>query len=414
MVTSGKVLVLSMLFAAAAAGFAAADGAQPNAVAVAVAVEMASGNTISANAAPAGSSATNAAPAPDAPAANAPPASAPEPGPAPRTLYVDDHGMDGAAGSQSAPIRTIAEAVELARPGDTVLVRDGIYNTPLRITKGGSMVAPLVIAAEHPGGAIIDGATTPPGTDLVVIGASHVTFRGFSVRNATRSGVSVWAVTDVTIDDNFVTGSHRAGIWIGAAGPGPSQGNRIIGNTVVGNCLENSARNWPSGWPRAIAVDLSTGVLVSGNVVWQNYGEGIGLLSTQSSTVAGNIVFDNFSVGIYLDNAPHSNVTGNLVFSTGDSRYYRSGAPAAGIVIANEVVPYPMPSDSISVTGNRLINAGEVHYMWFKPDAQLTNSIIAPNISQPTITWSKFARIAGSMTAIPVVSWLRCGPVLHC
>jgi hypothetical protein len=68
-----------------------------------------------------------------------------------RTLHVDatggDNSRDGLA-AESA-LATIQRALDLAQPGDSVLVRPGIYHEHLVLTRGGTAEAPLRIMADQ-------------------------------------------------------------------------------------------------------------------------------------------------------------------------------------------------------------------------------------------------------------------------
>ncbi|MEJ1936231.1 right-handed parallel beta-helix repeat-containing protein [Nostoc sp. NIES-2111] len=331
-----------------------------------------------------------------------------------RTIYVAPNGTDDATGTSVWPIRTINQAVKVAVAGDKIIVRDGVYQEIVQVWKGGTKTRPLQIVAEHKGLAVIQGTGTPWDTDLVAITADNVQFSGFTVRGSTRSGISVWKASDVLVADNTVTESQRAGIWVGAPGLGQSTRVRIIGNTVINNCLENSDLSWTGGWPRAIAVDVSTVATISKNVVAQNYGEGIGLLSTQNAKINKNSVFDNFSVEIYLDNAPQSTVTQNIVFSTADTSFFRTGNPAYGILIANEATEFYMPSRKIRVTGNTLIGSGTATYVGVDHQGSLIESTIRPNTARATMNRDALIKSISRLVKIPVASLLPCSSVLLC
>ena len=331
-----------------------------------------------------------------------------------RTIYVSPTGSDAAAGTTRSPMRTLAQALHRAGPGDKIIVRDGTYPEIVRILKGGTERRPLEIVAEHKGRAIITGTGTPLDTDLVTIAADHVRFRGFAVRDSSRSGIAVWMASNVAITDTIVSGSRRSGIWVGAPGLGQSDRIRIVGNTVTNNCLENQERTWSEGWPRAIAVDVSTATTITANIVAENYGEGIGLLSTQHVNVAGNVVFDNFSVGIYLDNAPLSTVTRNLLFSTGNTSFFRNGRPAFGILIANEPTQFYSPSQRITATGNTLVGSGNSTYVGVDGETGLIDSTIRPNLVRPWMRRADVIKLISRMVNASVSSLLTCGPILRC
>jgi parallel beta-helix repeat protein len=320
-----------------------------------------------------------------------------------KSIYVAPTGTDNAIGTLGWPVRTINQAMKIAVQGDKIIVRDGTYFGVVRIAKGGTSRKPIQIVAENTGMAVIQGTATALDTDLVVISASNVTFSGFAVRYATRSGIAVWNATNVTVANNIISGSQRSGIWAGGPGLGNSKQINITGNTVTNNCLENMARNWSGGWPRAIAVDVSTAITITANIVANNYGEGIGLLSTQGGKITGNVVFDNFSVEIYLDNSPQSTVTGNLVFSTGNSNFFRFDRPAYGVLIANEITAYPLPSKGIKATDNTLIGSGNAIYVGVDWEAKLISCTVSPNTVQPSMPRADLIALISHMVKASVV-----------
>lgn len=310
------------------------------------------------------------------------------------TLYVSPLGDDAAPGTASRPFLTISRAVARARAGDVVNVGPGTYGEIVRIGHSGKKGKPIIVQSTEPFGAVIDGSGTAADTDLVQITGNHVRFSGFRVQNARRSGISAWATSNVTIAGNSIVGSARAGIWLGQTRPGRSAANVIEANVVIGNCRENSGRHWRSGWPRAISADFSDNVTIRRNLVFQNYGEGIGILSAHGALIDRNVVFDNFSVNIYLDNAPQSTVTDNLAFTTGDHRFFRRGQPAKGVVIANEDTAYPYPSSGIRVIRNVLVGVGDVTYGDYGLGGGLVDSVIGPNRVLHAMRMSDLSRLA--------------------
>lgn len=55
-----------------------------------------------------------------------------------RQIHVAITGSDSASGTQSAPLRTIQHAAELAQPGDTVIVHAGVYRKRIDPPRGGT------------------------------------------------------------------------------------------------------------------------------------------------------------------------------------------------------------------------------------------------------------------------------------
>ena len=55
-----------------------------------------------------------------------------------RTIVVAPNGNDGGPGTAESPLRTISHAADAAMPGDTILVRAGIYRERVTPPRGGT------------------------------------------------------------------------------------------------------------------------------------------------------------------------------------------------------------------------------------------------------------------------------------
>lgn len=299
---------------------------------------------------------------------------------APADLYVSTTGRDSNPGTIDKPLATITRAVALSEPGDVVAVRGGTYKSVANVWKGGTKDDPLTIRAQAGETVILDGKGLGGDKDLVSITASWVTFEGFEVRNATRSGISVYAAHDVTIADNEVQNSRRNGIWIGGWREGQSYNQVVEGNVVHDNVQENAARTWGDGWARGIALDVTRNSVVRDNLVFDNYGEGLGSLSSSRVSFVGNTVHDNYSAQTYFDNSQYVTARDNLVFHTGDRDYYRGGKPGTGVLIANEYTEFQKRSTGYVVTDNTLAGVGapkyDGSYGW---GGGLSGSTLGPN-----------------------------------
>jgi hypothetical protein len=64
--------------------------------------------------------------------------------------HVDNGGSDAASGAETAPLRTIAEALVRAQPGDQIVLRQGVYREVLVANRSGTENAPIIIA-NYPG-----------------------------------------------------------------------------------------------------------------------------------------------------------------------------------------------------------------------------------------------------------------------
>lgn len=239
--------------------------------------------------------------------------------------YVSPTGSDTNPGTAAAPFKTFAKAISQLNAGDTLNVYAGVYNEQLKITKSGTSTSGITIQGLS-GKIIIDmkGASAA-GLD---VRGSYVTVSNLIVRNSREICVNLTG-SNITVNALVVheCGSH--GIQANNA-----SNINILNNGVFRTVLSNEARTASGGWGSAIKVRESTNVLIQGNIVYNNYGEGIGTRGT-NVTIRANTVYDNFSVNIYT-NSENALIERNLVYCTANSGFERNGQPAAGISMGEE------------------------------------------------------------------------------
>ncbi len=118
-------------------------------------------------------------------------------------LYVSPSGDDANPGTAEKPWRSLKKAAEAVKPGDTVIVRDGVYTAAageecvVTVRRGGTADQPIVFRAEHKWGAVVDGRdnATKLGWNLGRE-ARYVTIEGFEIRNLSACGIDSNAGTD--------------------------------------------------------------------------------------------------------------------------------------------------------------------------------------------------------------------------
>ncbi|MDB4939400.1 MAG: hypothetical protein JWP87_6372 [Labilithrix sp.] len=102
-----------------------------------------------------------------------------------RDIHVATTGTDGAAGTATAPHKSIVKAVATAQPGDCVKVHAGTYAETARIEfkTDGTPTQPIVVwSVDGRGKAVIDGANNRPGPG-VIIRQDNVVIDGFEFKN---------------------------------------------------------------------------------------------------------------------------------------------------------------------------------------------------------------------------------------
>ena len=315
-------------------------------------------------------------------------------------------------GSVTAPYLTIKQATRMARPGDEVVVRAGVYYDESVITCKGAAGLPIVIRPAHGEKVILDGSKLPAGTDLFTLHTTdYVDFAGFEVRNATRTAVVLWHASNTRVLDNDIHHAWRNGIYVGGDVTPAAFNITISGNQVHDNALENQYHTRTTGgWPAAVVVSRTDGATITANRIYNNDGEGLIALRSNSQLIESNEISDNYSMNLYLDNARFITANANLIHSS-NSRYFRNGKPAAGIGVANETKDVMNWSSDNVFTNNIVVGTrwgfyygnyesggglrntkilnntfyGSVeHIIQIDASSQHTNSVVRNNIFYPT------------------------------
>src|SRR5215216_159874 len=242
-----------------------------------------------------------------------------------RAYYVSPTGNDANPGTASAPFKTFAKANSVLTPGSTLYIYAGIYKQPLKITKSGTSTEQITVQPLG-GKAVIDlQYRAIPGVE---IRASYVTVKGLVVRKIRDVCVNLKGA-NLTVSELVISGCTSHGISVNH-----SVQIRILNSRVSRAVQSNHSRTLTSGWGSGIKVRLSKNVLIQGNTIYHNFGEGIGTRGT-NIIIRGNTVFDNYSVNIYT-NSQNVSIERNFVYCTPNSGYERNGLPAVGISLAEE------------------------------------------------------------------------------
>lgn len=286
-----------------------------------------------------------------------------------RTYYVSNQGDDDADGSDvGTAYRTIGRALEVAVPGDTVLIRAGTYHEELMLEGIGGPDLPITIRGEGDG-TVLDGQNVMS-MGLWCERCSNLIFEKLEIRNFTDVGIGVslssgitmrhlrvhhngtnpqlvdWEIegygiqaeesSDVTIENNDVyrngpqprmPGRLGTGIDTFALTDSVIRGNRshdntgggilvedgvrivVEGNEVVGNYLDASPDEW---WDGGLWLDGGHDVTVRDNVFRDNRGPGIQISDEDHQQpygylLEGNTVTGNY-YGVYIWNFGSSDV----------------------------------------------------------------------------------------------------------
>lgn len=192
------------------------------------------------------------------------------------TYCVSTKGSDKKSGSEAEPLRTVQKAADIARAGDTILVRGGVYREHLVLRFSGQKGKPIMLK-NHPG----ERAVIQPGElgeephgHGVLLQAEEgyqkpigwITIEGLEIRYG-WDGVKIYNAHDIVIRNCNIHHNWNQGIL--------GNGNRVLidRNTIAGN-----------GTNKEVAQNLLHGIYATGSVF----------------TITNNLIHSNTAYGIQV------------------------------------------------------------------------------------------------------------------
>jgi hypothetical protein len=172
------------------------------------------------------------------------------------TYYLSPGGSDSNPGTYTQPFRTVAKGVQIANPGDTIVLQDGTYpdeggNTGFLvwISKAGTASNWITMKAEHKGAAILDCQNTCAGYLYFDSGAAYWLVQGLVFENALSAGVdmnSTPAAHDLTFKGNVFMniGRYYTDSQYGMSGIYAGPGHYNL--TFDGNVFHDIGRTGPT------------------------------------------------------------------------------------------------------------------------------------------------------------------------
>lgn len=241
--------------------------------------------------------------------------------------HVATSGSDNNAGTSAKPFRSVQKAVNVAKPGDTILVHGGTYSGVLTIDRRSNpSAAPIVIRAAGDGTPTLTasfpklscGGSSPTSNRTVKIlrGSDYWTLDGLTIVNGVWiAGENAGSVSDADVRNRNLPGRKSydptaARNALPVLGVNPADGIRILNSRVVGRGIHSTAGRFGE-IRNSVISNIDCGV---GAAIWLN-------TFSDLWTLAGNHVHHVaasekhwMSEGIRLGRASsYATITGNLV-----------------------------------------------------------------------------------------------------
>jgi hypothetical protein len=200
------------------------------------------------------------------------------------TYYVATTGSDSNRGTEAAPFRTVAHAVDTMVAGDTTFVRGGTYREGLmRFRRSGTATAPIRLLAyrgESPAIECIEPGPPTYARFLIQHGSGYehamgwITIEGLEVRNC-WNGVKMYNGHDITIRNNWLHHNLSQGFL--------GNGTRVL---LDGNIINHNGPflTMPGSNQSHGVYANGTAWTVTNNLIYDNLGYGVQLNGSGTST----------------------------------------------------------------------------------------------------------------------------------
>lgn len=292
----------------------------------------------------------------------------------------------------------LEKAIRRAKPGETILLRGGVYGGGrVRATVNGAPGAPVTIRAFPKETPILDGTGVKMDlydTLFELTKSNHAVVDGIEVRHSAGRGINLHECANVAVRNCSI---HD--VQCRALG---GSGEKLLfeGNKVWNACLVNAENAFiksgkKGGWPAVVQTSMrddrraSADVTFRNNEVRDSWGEGIDAWFLDGGAIEGNTVRDCYSVLIYVDTAKNLRIDRNFCSITSE-RFYRTDlkSPPAGIHFSTEHYDFeipPLADENIVISNNLVIGSAHGISSWCdpsnrKPHNTYRNILVANNV----------------------------------
>jgi len=189
--------------------------------------------------------------------------------------------------------------VDSARPGDVILVGNGVFYENLIINKS--------VILRSIGDTVIDGQDN--GSTLK-LAADGVILEGLKIKNSSNEGINI--ISNNNILKNNTIDDCQIGIVVS-----DSKGNMIEANTIRNN--EDCG----------VVLQNSSNTILNYNYISNNAGDGLEINDGLDNLIKGNNVSDNGGDGIYIKNSKIDNILENMLLNNSNGIYLYEATESA-------------------------------------------------------------------------------------
>lgn len=272
------------------------------------------------------------------------------------SYYVAPNGNDAAAGTKTAPWKTMQKAASYLIAGDTVFVRAGSYTGTVEPSRSG-VAGKFITYAAYPGEeqkVILNGGSSK----FSLKGKSYIEIRGFKVSNVSGNAIDITGPgSNIVVSGNWLYNAKSS--CVGAWGVGwqvdpiKYSYRGLTAITVKDNKFQKCVNG---GWNEQVTVANGVdGVIITGNEFFDqgstaNGGEVIDLKAgVKNAKIYRNKIHGTSLIGIYVDAA-------------GTNGYYSTRPVMSGIEIyENEIWDHRGTAIQISTEGKGNVDGVKIY-----------------------------------------------------
>ena len=254
-------------------------------------------------------------------------------------------GSDTAAGSAAAPFRSAQKLVDSLTAGQTGCLRAGTYTQNVKVSRGGSASAPVVLRSWPTEKATLVGRL------WIAKGANYVTVEHLYLdgRNTNNQSSPTVNAAHTTFRHNDVTNQHTTicfSLGASSVGNDPIWG-RATDTLIERNRIHDCGRLPATNQHHGIYVEASDRVVIRDNWIYDNADRGIQLFPDAQSTSITNNVIDSNGQGINIggdggfaskNNMIENNLITNSTIRGNVETWWSTGNPVGSALVKRSCV----------------------------------------------------------------------------